>query len=173
MLLSSWRRRCFHGINAMILMPQIFDVTANINERHIRNWIRMYYCIVFWWQTERFKCSLDPTKNPHLIWQRFLWRLIYMQWQVHVYSAPLPRNLSYRIWSNTQSSIKTELEWGCPNGTNTPAATNSNSSSFYPIFIRAYHWLTGNLFVKFVDRRCKGKAVMQHGPFSVIKALWP
>ena len=32
-----WRRRCFHGINAMILMPQIFDVTANENARYKRN----------------------------------------------------------------------------------------------------------------------------------------
>ena len=31
------RRRCFHGINAMILMPQIFDVTANENARYKRN----------------------------------------------------------------------------------------------------------------------------------------
>ena len=29
--------RCFHGINAMILMPQIFDVTANENARYKRN----------------------------------------------------------------------------------------------------------------------------------------
>ena len=32
-----WRRRRFHGINAMILMPQIFDVTANENARFKRN----------------------------------------------------------------------------------------------------------------------------------------
>ena len=30
-------RRCFHGINAMILMPQIFDVTANENAGYKRN----------------------------------------------------------------------------------------------------------------------------------------
>ena len=29
--------RCFHGINAMILMPQIFDVTANENARYKLN----------------------------------------------------------------------------------------------------------------------------------------
>ena len=32
-----WRRRYFHGINAMILMPQIFDVTANENARYKGN----------------------------------------------------------------------------------------------------------------------------------------
>ena len=32
-----WRRRCFHGINAMILCRQIFDVTANENARYKRN----------------------------------------------------------------------------------------------------------------------------------------
>ena len=26
-----WRRRCFHGINTMILMPQILDIIANEN----------------------------------------------------------------------------------------------------------------------------------------------
>ena len=31
---SMWRRRCFHGINAMILMPQILDVKANENARY-------------------------------------------------------------------------------------------------------------------------------------------
>ena len=36
-LLRMWRRRCFHGINAMILMPQISDVTANENARYKRN----------------------------------------------------------------------------------------------------------------------------------------
>ena len=36
-LLRTWRRRRFHGINAMILMPQIFDVTANENARYKRN----------------------------------------------------------------------------------------------------------------------------------------
>ena len=38
-----WRRRCFHGINAMILMPQIFDVTANENARYKRN--ELEWCI--------------------------------------------------------------------------------------------------------------------------------
>ena len=37
-----WRRRCFHGINAMILMPQIFDVTANENARYKRNELEFY-----------------------------------------------------------------------------------------------------------------------------------
>ena len=32
-----WRRRCYRGINAMILMPQIFDVTANENACYKRN----------------------------------------------------------------------------------------------------------------------------------------
>ena len=36
-LLRTLRRRCVHGINAMILMLQIFDVTANENARCNRN----------------------------------------------------------------------------------------------------------------------------------------
>ena len=40
-----WRRRCFHGINAMILMPQIFDVTANENARHKRNELESHITI--------------------------------------------------------------------------------------------------------------------------------
>ena len=31
------RRHCFLGINAMVLMPRIFDVTANENARYKRN----------------------------------------------------------------------------------------------------------------------------------------
>ena len=34
-LLRTWRRHCFHGINAMILM--IFDVITNDNARYKRN----------------------------------------------------------------------------------------------------------------------------------------
>ena len=34
-LLRTWRRRCFHGVNAMILMPQIFDVITKA--RYKRN----------------------------------------------------------------------------------------------------------------------------------------
>ena len=46
-----WRRRCFHGIDAMILMLQIFDVTANENARDKRNELELsfhlsfHYCI--------------------------------------------------------------------------------------------------------------------------------
>ena len=36
-LLRTWRRRCFHGINAMILCRQISDVIANENARYKRN----------------------------------------------------------------------------------------------------------------------------------------
>ena len=36
-LLRMWRRRCFHGINAMILCRQISDVIANENARYKRN----------------------------------------------------------------------------------------------------------------------------------------
>ena len=32
-----WRRRCFRSINAMILMPQIFDVTTNEKARYKHN----------------------------------------------------------------------------------------------------------------------------------------
>ena len=36
-LLRTWRRRCFHGTNVTILMPQIFDVTTNENVRYKLN----------------------------------------------------------------------------------------------------------------------------------------
>ena len=38
-----WRRRRFHGINAMILMPQIFDVTANENARYKRSELEYWF----------------------------------------------------------------------------------------------------------------------------------
>ena len=41
-LLRTWRHRCFHGINGMILMPQILDVTANENARYKRNELECY-----------------------------------------------------------------------------------------------------------------------------------
>ena len=44
-LLRMWRRRCFHGINAMILMLQIFDVTANENARYKRNELEWYFSV--------------------------------------------------------------------------------------------------------------------------------
>ena len=36
-LLRTWHSRYFHGINAMILMPQIFNVPADENVRYKRN----------------------------------------------------------------------------------------------------------------------------------------
>ena len=45
-LLRMWRRRCFHGINAMILMPQIFDVTANENARYKRNELEYVFVVL-------------------------------------------------------------------------------------------------------------------------------
>ena len=49
-LLRTWRCRCFHGINAMILMSQIFDVIANENAHYKCNeleWsIYSYVCIL-------------------------------------------------------------------------------------------------------------------------------
>ena len=64
-----WRRRCFHGINAMILMPQIFDVTANENARYKRNELE---CLIFaltcshnkhQWQWKSLGCFL-PAGRP-------------------------------------------------------------------------------------------------------------
>ena len=46
-LLRMWRRRCFHGINAMILMPQIFDVTANENARYKSNELEFLFEVKF------------------------------------------------------------------------------------------------------------------------------
>ena len=42
-LLRLWRCRCFHGINAMILMSQIIDVIANENVRYKRNELELYF----------------------------------------------------------------------------------------------------------------------------------
>ena len=42
-LLRMWHRRCFHGINVMILMPQIFDVIAIENARYKRNELELYF----------------------------------------------------------------------------------------------------------------------------------
>ena len=50
-LLRIWRRRCFHGINAMILMPQIFNVTANENARYKRN---------------ELECQISTLKQRHI-----------------------------------------------------------------------------------------------------------
>ena len=47
LLLRMWRRRFFRGINAMILMPQIFDVTTNENERYKHN--ELEYTILNYW----------------------------------------------------------------------------------------------------------------------------
>ena len=43
-LLRTWRRRCFRGINAMILMPQILDVVANENARYKPNELEFGFC---------------------------------------------------------------------------------------------------------------------------------
>ena len=40
------RRRFFYGINAIILMPQIFDVTANENARYKRYELEMTFFVV-------------------------------------------------------------------------------------------------------------------------------
>ena len=36
-LLRTWRPRCFHDINAMVLIPQIYDIEANEIVRYKRN----------------------------------------------------------------------------------------------------------------------------------------
>ena len=45
-LLRTWRRRCFHGINAMILCRQISDVIANENARYKRNELEFKFNIM-------------------------------------------------------------------------------------------------------------------------------
>ena len=40
------RRRYFHGINAMILMPQIVDVTSKENARYKRNELEYRFYIM-------------------------------------------------------------------------------------------------------------------------------
>ena len=47
MLLRMWRRPYFHGINAMILMPQIFDVIANENARYKRNELEFSFSVIY------------------------------------------------------------------------------------------------------------------------------
>ena len=61
--------------------------------------------------------------------------------------------------------------WSRPNGTNTPAATNSNS--YFTQKSRGGHpQLIGSLRVKFHDEMCKEKAITRIKQ-SVINALWP
>ena len=48
-LLRTWRRRCFHGINAMILCRQISDVIANENARYKRNELEYSFETEFWY----------------------------------------------------------------------------------------------------------------------------
>ena len=50
-----WRRRCFHGINAMILMPQIFDATANENTPYKRNELEWSFLVHL---SRRLKCTI-------------------------------------------------------------------------------------------------------------------
>ena len=88
------------------------------------------------------------------------------------------QSLYYRICHGNN-----ELDWGCPNGTNTPRGDNFSryqnlhcDLDLWPFDLkiyRAHHCLMGSLHVKFHDDRCKGKAVMHRKPFSVIYALWP
>ena len=63
-LLRMWRRRCFHGINAMILMPQIFDVTANENARYKCNELECSFSrgTVFCERTLWFECTIQKNK---------------------------------------------------------------------------------------------------------------
>ena len=49
-MLKAWRRRCFHGINAIILLPQIFEVTANENARYKRNELEYLFVNIGSWQ---------------------------------------------------------------------------------------------------------------------------
>ena len=51
-----WRSRCFHGINAMILIPQIFDTIANENTQYKRNELE-------WKITEGHKYSAAVTNT--------------------------------------------------------------------------------------------------------------
>ena len=42
-LLRMWHPHCFHGTNAMILMPQIYDVIANESARYNRNELKLNF----------------------------------------------------------------------------------------------------------------------------------
>ena len=69
----TWRRRCFHGISAMILLPQIFDVIANENARYKREWIRILLFFLverrLWKITEEVRIAwLINIVNPILKW---------------------------------------------------------------------------------------------------------
>ena len=51
------RRRCFHGINALILMPHIFDVTANENARYKRNELECNFIVILFKNTSSQICE--------------------------------------------------------------------------------------------------------------------
>ena len=103
-----WRRRCFHGINVMILMPQIFDVTANENARYKRNELKcttgtlaMPYplrgscpltCITVRTPTYdlRFtqgECSNHCTRAPLVCFYAYIWIYITLLGSSHIYSS--------------------------------------------------------------------------------------
>ena len=52
-------RRCFHGINVMILMPQVFDVTANENARYKRNE----------WELSSTRLESSSMKTCYTLWR--------------------------------------------------------------------------------------------------------
>ena len=87
-LLRKWRPRCFHGINAMILMPQIFDVAANENARYKRN---------------EFKCRfLSRLPQLSLLLTPFVsWMCI-----SHCYIAEISLNLGVKRHSTNQNQAR-------------------------------------------------------------------
>ena len=91
-LLRMWRRRCFHGINAMILMPQIFDVTANENARYKRNELECYFTSIME-DTALVKKKLAKTSNyksevniiPWYHWNHLVTRIMHAKYKNHPY----------------------------------------------------------------------------------------
>ena len=98
-MLRTWRRRCFHGINAMILMPQIFDVTANENARYKRNELEYNFIV-----------NGTRIKSKH-VWQynesNRLWLDVY--WNCQKKSAFCFTNVAEQ---NKSSDIEQQLPFG-------------------------------------------------------------
>ena len=79
-LLRTWRRRSFHAINAMILMPQIFDVTANENARYKRNELESP---IPTGNSENSKAATQNATKTFDYWRTLIIRVMLFSWGHH------------------------------------------------------------------------------------------
>ena len=135
-LLRMWRRRCFHGINAMILMPQIFDVTANENARYKRN--ELEYDFGPFSYTQVF-VGASAGNNTEAAWQLY-WnkkKIIY----IHVKLEKFKRGRSPSLHLAKEGDLRETV----PRHLFCPGISNSSWIFFnmgtYSLFLVAYNSL--------------------------------